>query len=213
MGFHNEILTARQQNLIERLGRLTLQLGFYLAGGTAVALHFGHRRSDDFDFFTPAMMLEPQAVAAKVISAGFDLDVHDMSPGTVIGEIEGVRVSFLEFVYPLLEPTPTWEETGTLVASVRDLAAMKLSAIVQRGSRKDFIDIYEMLRNGVHLASMLTDYRTKFGVTETISVKRGLVYFDDAEAQPLPEMLVPLDWQDLKETLTAAVRDVAGFAG
>jgi hypothetical protein len=213
MHFHREILTPTQQRLIERLGRLASEHGFYLAGGTAVALHFGHRRSDDFDFFTPAMILEPQAVAAKVISAGFDLGVHDMSPGTVIGEIEGVKVSFLEFAYPWLEPTLVWMETGTPIASVRDLAAMKLSAIVQRGSRRDFIDIYKMLRNGADLASMLTDYRTKFGVTETISVKRGLVYFDDAEAEPMPEMLVPVDWHELKETLIAAVRDVAGFAG
>lgn len=67
--------------------------------------------------------------------------------------------------------------------------------------------------HGADLASMLTDYRTKFGVTETISVKRGLVYFDDAEPQPLPEMLMPQDWQDLRGTLVAVVRDVAGFSG
>ena len=94
---------------------------------------------------------------------------------------------------------------GTLV-SLRDLGAMKLLAIAQRGSRKDFVDVYELLRSGGDLKTMLTDFQTKFGVTETISVKRGLVYFDDAEREPMPEMLVPLSWVDLKHRLLADVQ-------
>jgi hypothetical protein len=83
---------------------------------------------------------------------------------------------------------------------------MTLLAIAQRGSRKDFVDIYELLRSGADLKTMLTDFQAKFGVTETISVKRGLVYFDDAETERMPEMLVPLSWVDLKHRLLVEVQ-------
>jgi hypothetical protein len=85
---------------------------------------------------------------------------------------------------------------------------MKLLAIAQRGSRKDFVDIYELLRAGTDLKHILVDFRAKFGVEETISVRRGLVYFDDADAEPMPEMLVPISWTDLKHRLIADVQNL-----
>jgi hypothetical protein len=91
---------------------------------------------------------------------------------------------------------------------VRDLAAMKLLAVAQRGSRKDFVDVYELLQGGVLLRGMLEDFREKFK-TDSISALRGLTYFDDAETEPSPEMLKPLDWRELRVTLEQAVRDVA----
>jgi predicted nucleotidyltransferase component of viral defense system len=203
---HEEILTPAQVGMAARLGTVASQFGYYLAGGTAIALYLGHRRSEDFDWFVPAPGPPSHVIVSALREAGLELNVGDMAPGTLLGRIHGVKVSFFDYPYPLLDPTLHWTEAHTRIASLRDLGAMKLLAIAQRGSRKDFVDIYELLRSGGDLKTMLTDFQTKFGVTETISVKRGLVYFDDAEEERMPEMLVPLSWTDLKHRFLAEVQ-------
>jgi len=206
MTLHEEALTSTQLGIAARLGTVASTFGYYLAGGTAIALYLGHRRSEDFDWFMPAPGPPSHLLVSAIAAAGLDLDVDDMAPGTLLGRIHGVKVSFFDYPYPLLEPALEWAEAHTRVAALRDLGAMKLLAIAQRGSRKDFVDIYELLRSGGDLKTMLTDFQTKFGVTETISVKRGLVYFDDAEKERMPEMLVPLSWVDLKHRLLVEVQ-------
>jgi hypothetical protein len=206
MTLHEEALTSTQLGIAARLGTVASTFGYYLAGGTAIALYLGHRRSEDFDWFVPAPGPPSHVIVSALQEAGLGLNVDDMAPGTLLGRILGVKVSFFDYPYPLLEPPLDWAEAHTRVASLRDLGAMKLLAIAQRGSRKDFVDIYELLRSGGDLKTMLTDFQTKFGVTETISVKRGLVYFDDAEKERMPEMLVPLSWVDLKHRLLVEVQ-------
>jgi hypothetical protein len=78
---------------------------------------------------------------------------------------------------------------------------MKLAAIAQRGSRKDFIDIDALFHHGVSLTEVLGDYRRKYKVSDVMPVFRGLTWFEDAERERMPEMLVPLDWARLKSRL------------
>jgi len=208
MTLHNEILTPIQADIARKLGAVATQFNCYLAGGTALALYLGHRRSEDFDWFASAPGVAIAAIVSAVEAADLHVDVTDMSPGTLLGRIQGVKVSFFDYPYPLLDPTIDWPEGHARIASLRDLAAMKLLAIAQRGSRKDFVDIYELLRAGTDLKHILVDFRAKFGVQETISVRRGLVYFDDADAEPMPEMLVPISWTDLKHRLIADVQNL-----
>lgn len=206
MALHPEILTPAQLGMAAGLGTVASRFGYYLAGGTAIALHRGHRRSEDFDWFVPAPGPPSSAVVSAIEEAGLDLDVDDLSTGTLLGRIQGVKVSFFDCPYPLIEPAIDWTDAHARLASVRDLGAMKLLAIAQRGSRKDFVDVYELLCSGGDLKTMLTDFQAKFGVTETISVKRGLVYFDDAEREPTPEMLAPLSWAGLKARILEDVQ-------
>jgi len=208
MTLHNEILTPIQADIARKLGAVATQFNCYLAGGTAVALYLGHRRSEDFDWFGAAPDVAVAAIVSAIEAADLELDVTDIAPGTLLGRIQGVKVSFFEYPYHLLDPTVEWPEGHARMASLRDLAAMKLLAIAQRGSRKDFVDIYELLRAGADLKDMLVDFRVKFGVQETISVLRGLVYFDDAEREPMPTMLVPISWTDLKDRLIADVQNL-----
>jgi hypothetical protein len=208
MTLHEEVLTPTQRGMAVGIGTVSSRFGYYLAGGTAIALHLGHRRSEDFDWFVPAPGPQSHVIVSAIAEAGLHLDVDDLSSGTLLGRIQGVKVSFFEYPYPLLDPTIDWTDAHATVASLRDLGAMKLLAIAQRGSRKDFVDIYELLRSGVDLKDMLVDFRAKFGVQETISVRLGLVYFDDAEAEPMPEMLVPISWTDLKHRLIADVQNL-----
>jgi hypothetical protein len=133
------------------------------------------------------------------------IEVQTLDAGTIIGRVEGVKVSFMQFEYPFLAQPEEIEGRSLRLADPRDLAAMKLLAVTQRGTRKDFIDIYELLRQGGDLRTMLTDYQNKFALASAISALRALVYFDDAEREPVPEMLVPLAWPELKDKLRAAV--------
>jgi hypothetical protein len=202
--FHDSILTPAQKRLLGQIGELAKNSGFYLAGGTAIALRFGHRRSIDFDWFGPKFD-RPDDMASALGALGLPLQNSQSNTGTLLGQIDGIKVSFFEYRYPLLDSVDSWTEYSTEIASVRDLGAMKLLAIAQRGSRKDFVDVHLLLTQGRTLAEMLPDFVAKFG-TDPIGVLRGLTYFDDAEAEPIPEMLVPFDWSECKRTMLTAVQ-------
>ncbi len=203
---HESVLTAAQTRVLRAVGPLARRAGFYLAGGTAVALRFGHRRSEDFDWFAPALP-RPDALLSTLQAQGLPLQDTQIEAGTIIGRIEGVKISFFEFRYPLLSPLESWPDYDTDIASPRDLGAMKLLAIAQRGSRRDFVDVYQLLQTGAVLREMLEDFREKFKA-DPVSALRGLTYFDDAETEPMPEMLTTIEWRTMKRTIESSVREV-----
>lgn len=193
-----EVLTVEQIAVLDRLKRLPSVRDFYLAGGTALALRYGHRRSIDFDFFR-----EDRFDVFALASALDDLfdRVERLPAGgqTLHMRLEGVSASFFRVPYPLLEPPEptTW---GFSLASVGDIAAMKLEAIAGRGSRKDFVDLYWMCREGVTLEQVFTLFERRYGTTRADRYHRlrALAYFQDAEQQPMPDMLIPVDWPAVK---------------
>lgn len=207
--WHPEVMTTAQANILARLGPIVAAEGFYLAGGTALALRYGHRRSVDLDFFTPGVLDDPLVLAARIRDAGFRIVVSTISRGTLHASVERVRVSFLEFRYPLLARTTRWPEGGCPIAAVRDIACMKLAAIAQRGSRKDFVDLWALLTRNWRLPALLANYRQKFSVDDVASVLYGLAYFDDAEAEPLPAMLAPAAWPEIRAVVAAALKRIA----
>jgi hypothetical protein len=206
MTFHTEILTDRQSRVLDAVAPVARAGGFYLAGGTAIALRFGHRRSEDFDWFA-ADLKRPEVLAADMRHAGLVMDSVELAAGTLNCRIDSVKVQFLEFRYPLLTAADEWPEKKVDLASLRDLGAMKLLAIAQRGSRKDFVDVYELLQHGAALPLMLGDFRAKFGA-DSVSALRGLTYLDDAETEPMPDMIVERPWSAIRTTLQAAVREI-----
>jgi hypothetical protein len=208
MSFHDEILTARQRKALHLLGPRTAERSFYLAGGTAIALHLGHRRSVDFDWFLSDRMADPLRLAGEIREDGVPFQTGEVARGTLYGSVHQVRVSFLEFRYPLLDPLLPWPEYGCRLAGLRDLACMKLSAITQRGSRKDFVDLYALGQTGQALRDMLAWYREKFGVEDLGHVLYALAYFDDAEAERMPRMVWKTSWKEIKQTIQIWVRDL-----
>jgi hypothetical protein len=127
------------------------------------------------------------------------------APGTLYGTVENVRLSFLEYRYPLLGPLTPWEEGGCSLASLDDLASMKLVAIAQRGSRKDFIDLYVLAQRHKPVAELLEIYRKKYLTDNILSVLIGLAYFDDADREPDP-VLWSGSWEEIKQYFTDWVR-------
>jgi len=118
-------------------------------------------------------------------------------------------VSFLEYRYPLLQSRVFWEEYNTDLASLDDLACMKLSAIAQRGSKKDFLDLYAIAREHRPLPALIERYRQKYSTEDTAHLLYALVYFEDAEAERMPVLLWDVQWSTVKEALRTWVQDVA----
>lgn len=200
-----QTLPDNVQSLLRRLGTLPTVSDFYLAGGSALALHLGHRISVDLDFFTPQEDYEQEPLIQDLRRAGH-LAIRQQRPGTLNALLEGTQVSFFVYPYPVLEEfQDLW---GVRVAGVLDLAMMKLAAIGQRGRKRDFIDLYFICQSGYSLRSLLARMPEKFPKVEYPSyhLLRALVYFQDAEGDEMPRMLVPCHWGQVKRFFREEVR-------
>lgn len=181
---------------------------FYLAGGTGLALQLGHRLSDDVDFFTMQSFEPGELLTLLEKQGGFT--VAGMAPGILhllFGE--AAKASFLYYPYRLL--FPLLEFDGCPVADYRDIAAMKLVAVGQRGSRKDFVDLYFLLSGKITIRQLKSLVEQKFlGIRYSWPhLLRSLGYFADAEDDPPPVLLsageerelTPAAWAQMKEFL------------
>ncbi len=158
MNLSTDGLSQQQKEILGEFGASATRLGFYLGGGTALASYYAHRRSLDLDWFTENPIPEPLQLAQNIRHQGFAFITAQTAPGTLHGSLGSVRMSFFEFHYPLLQPLVRWDEIGCDLASLDDLACMKLAAIAQRGSRKDFIDIHALISRHRPLGDLLALY-------------------------------------------------------
>jgi hypothetical protein len=207
VSWHPTILASKQQKVLKDLSIFATENGFYLAGGTAVALHLGHRRSVDFDWFCQSEISDPLVLARQMQEQGIPFIVKQTAEGTLHGEISKVKVSFLEYKYHVLEACLPLSKFNCNVASMQDLACMKLSAIAQRGSKKDFVDIYAIMIKKFGLSELLKLYQKKYGVTDTAHLLYGLTCFDNADKERLPTMLWNKNWRVIKDTINRKVKE------
>lgn len=194
--WHREVVTQDVERTLVDLERIPVVARFYLAGGTGLALHLGHRRSVDLDFFLGEDFdVEPLIQRVQQLE-GFSL--VSKSPGTIYANIRGVKVSFIAYVYPMLFPFQ--EFLGARVADPRDIGCMKISAIASRGTKRDFVDLY-MLAQQHGLAQLLAWFNRKYAQTSysTVHVLKSLTYFQEAEQDPMPDLLVLLSWAEVTE--------------
>jgi len=197
---HLEAVSVDQRKALSGLAPLAEEAGFYLAGGTAVALLLGHRRSVDLDFFCTSSIESPLSLADTLRRQDVSFETVSMEKGTLHGSVSGVRTSFIEFRYPLLRPLLVCDETGSQLASLDDLGCMKLAALAQRGAKKDFLDVYAIGREHRPLLDFFDLYQEKFSIKDIAHLLYSLAYFDDAESEPMPEMIWKVDWPAVKET-------------
>jgi predicted nucleotidyltransferase component of viral defense system len=197
MKWHDEVLDPSGHKAAARLAAACGR-DFYLAGGTALALRLGHRVSLDLDLFSPSRKLDmPDRIGIKQKLAGAPLSVSEEKDGTCHLRLDKTHASLFYYPYPALAPADCW--CGLKVAAVPDIAAMKLSAVLGRGSKKDFLDLYCIFRQ--HPAAQVFSWaERKFPEHEDFVMQAGkaLVYFDDAEKEPLPRLLAPLAWREVK---------------
>jgi len=187
-----------------------LQRQFYLGGGTAIAIRLDHRRSVDLDWFTEEQIVDSLRLVQDIRDEGISFTTDRVERGTLYGSVSGVRVSFLEYRYRLLKPYISWPKFGCQIASLEDLACMKIAAVAQRGAKKDFVDIYALGLRYQPLSKMLRYYRQKYAVEDTAHVLYGMAYFHDADRERMSKMLWNIDWRTIKQTLQQWVKEVAG---
>ena len=190
-------------NLFEVLMGLqekTAAAGFALAGGTSLALRLGHRLSVDLDFFTTTDFTPPELAAR--LGVGPD-SITGMAEGTLQIVVNHVKVEFLKHAYPKLAGDDHME--GVALYSLEDVAAMKLNAIANRGSKKDFYDIAALLQR-FSLETVVGFYQAKYRPASLMMVIRSLAWFDDADAEPNPVSLRNDCWPAIKKTISGAIR-------
>lgn len=170
--------------------------GWTLAGGTGLALRLGHRLSDDFDFFKQARFSR-QGLFTSLSKLG-GCEVLQEEAGTLTVLLRGIKLSFFQIPDPFLFAAETF--SFFRLADARDIALMKLVAVLNRGSRKDFVDLYCLLRRGGSLAEHLGLLVKKYGSgrVNLYQVLQSLTWFEEAEAEPSPRMLEPFDWKECK---------------
>ncbi|MBI3577373.1 nucleotidyl transferase AbiEii/AbiGii toxin family protein [Candidatus Gottesmanbacteria bacterium] len=172
----------------------------YLAGGSALALQLGHRRSVDFDFFTPtpfnAKKLSKSLSALGVFQEEVALGI------SLIGIFQGVKISCFQYEYPLIHRAIAYQNIA--IAHPHDIAPMKLVAITDRGVKKDFVDLYAIIHQGVSLDEMFIFYEQKYHLLESnkYTILKALGYFEEADQTDMPEMLIPLTWEEVKGFLS-----------
>ena len=194
-------LSHDQLRTLDRLKPLCEALGLYLAGGTAIALHLGHRTSRDIDLFTRQRTADFEVVRGRFANlTGAEIDAFTET--ALHGRVDMVPVDVVNYSYPLLCPTVEGP-SGLAVASLEDLSVMKLAAIARRGIRRDFWDLYEILRSGaIALPQALASYTRRYGVKDSdlYHVLRSLTFFDDAEADTImPDGLTTERWRVVRQ--------------
>ena len=177
-------------------GELARQ-GFYLAGGTGLALQLGHRVSEDLDFFT-VVEFDPASLARRLEQRpGYSETL--VSKGTLYCRLAGVKLSFLHYPVPLKHPTV--EDISVRVADWRDILAEKFKTLSQRGSRRDFYDVHACFTvKTLSVAEAIGIFKGRFAGTgiNYQHVLKSLTWFGDADAEPDPRLLIRAEWAEVK---------------
>lgn len=169
-----------------------------LVGGTALALYYGHRISVDLDLFSEATFSVPtvkEELEQLADRSNMDWEWSMVEETSLSGIIDGIKVDIIRYRYPLIDALTVSE--GVRLVSIKDIAAMKLSACAQRGIKKDFFDIYELLQHHT-LEYILACFVEKYPKTSISHIIRSLVYFDDADLELDPISLRECSWSDVK---------------
>ncbi len=201
---HPKVLGVSVWRTVRRLVEGGFLEGWILAEGTGLALQLGHRVSEDLDFFRPDPF-DPQPLVERLSQAG-PLAVQSRAAGTLHATLGPVRISFLAAQAPLLFPGTRYR--GMTIADPRDIAVMKVVAIGGRGSRKDFVDLCFYLRTGGALDTVFALVRRRFARIDynEYHLMKSLVFFEDAETEPMPRLLRRASWREIKRTILEEVK-------
>ncbi|MBE0648954.1 MAG: nucleotidyl transferase AbiEii/AbiGii toxin family protein [Bacteroidales bacterium] len=193
--------------LIKVLQSKSYLKGFHLVGGTALALHFGHRKSIDIDLFSNFDF--DASGLLEQIHQDFSYQLFSTASNTLKGSIANINVDILAHRYKLLSEPKV--NQGISLLSIPDIIAMKLNAISTSGQRsKDLIDVYYLL-NEYKLGQMLEFYKEKYNQENVSFILKSLIYFEEVDLADWPVLIEnpKLKWADVKKRLEKVVLDYA----
>ena len=192
------------ERVLEKIKGLNISEDFYLAGGTALAIQLNHRESIDLDWFVKDCFSNNKII--ELLSGIGEFKLNQEEEGTIHGVLDDVKISFLQYRYDL--QFPLVEFKGVEIADEKDIAAMKLDAISSRGTKKDFIDLYFLLRK-YSLEDLLKIFEKKYSDIKynKVHLLKSLAFFEDAEDEPMPIMIEDIDWNEMKKELQEKTED------
>ena len=188
-------------DLIKRLMQAPAVTDFFLVGGTALALQLGHRQSMDCDLFTTTAF--DATALAHTLHTNYSMAEATVSKNSITARIEGIKADFIAHRYLMLEPVSTIE--GIRMAGLVDIAAMKLNAIANRGSKKDFWDLHALMKH-LSFDTIRHAFTEKYPYASRWGLEKSLAYFDDAENEPDPLTLDAVEWSQVKADILAQIR-------
>ena len=198
---HLETIEPKTLELLRKLQSLSIFENSRLVGGTALALQLGHRKSIDLDIFGK-IAATPEEIQETCSEVG-SFEISKTSKNINIYWVDGIKVDCVNYPYEWLEECRVLD--GVRLASISDIAAMKISAIIKRGTKKDFIDLHFLLKE-MSLNHILDLYDQKYTDGSRFIAIKSLTYFEDAESDPMPYMFEDVIWEDVKKSIIAAVR-------
>lgn len=198
---HTEFLEPGTLGILKSVLANKTFASFNLVGGTALALQFGHRLSIDLDFFTTDLF-DKELVKQELADIGSWTTDSENKIG-LRGQLNGIKTDFVTYRYPLLEPVVILG--GIRMLSQADISAVKLSAITNRGAKKDFYNIFFLLR--YHSFAQLCEwYKAKFQTNNLFMLLKSITYFDDAELTETPVLLDDnVSWDMVRDTILLEV--------
>lgn len=202
---HSEILGKSTGKNLEILGKSKILQNFYLAGGTGLALFFGHRRSLDLDFFSSKKF---NAIhRAEMLKQQGRFTIETLENDMIHGDFENTKLSLMLYPYRMLKKPTIYGQIK--IADPVDIACMKISAISSRGTKKDFVDLFYLLEH-YPMRDLLMHFEEKYEKIEynTLHILKSLTYFQDAENDPEPEFLIknPPSWTSIKYRIQHEVK-------
>jgi len=196
-----DTLEKNTLDLVKKLQSISCLRETRLVGGTALALLLGHRISVDIDLFGIEAP-NTQELQESLKDNGLDPLLNYSGASVSQFAINNVNVDVVRYPYQWL--APSINEEGVRLASLQDIAAMKLEAITNRGTKRDFVDVYFLLKH-FSLNEQMKLYTQKYPDGSSFNVMRSLTFFADAEEMPMPKMLIPVDWEEIKSAVKNAV--------
>lgn len=200
---HTETIHPATLELLKSLQQKEYLQDFYLVVGTALALYYGHRRSEDIDLFSKEKFNAERLL--EQIHQDFSYQLAYTAKNTLKGTITNLKVDIIAHRYPFLQSPHNIN--GISLLSEQDIIAMKLNAISVNGQRsKDFIDIYYGLKNYT-VSDMISFYKAKYNQKNPAHVLKSLIYFNEVDFADWPVMIESpkLKWETIKDKIETEV--------
>ena len=179
---------------------------FYLVGGTALSLFYGHRKSDHLDLFSTERFGNEEIV--EVLKNEFQHRLENRTSTPRFGIfcfIDDVKVDLVRHPFPLIAPPKIIE--GVRMFSIEDIIAMKVQAVLGRGKKKDFWDIAELLAH-YSVEDFIRFHQQKYTTQNLlISVPQAITYFKDADESEDPVSLKNQTWTGIQQSISERVSE------
>ncbi len=202
---HRETVEQRTLDLLIQLMSLDILKPFNLAGGTALALQLGHRRSTDLDFFGDCNF-NPDQLLMELGEYGH-IQVTNHNEIVLQLLLNTIKVDIVNYKYKILEEPRTID--GIRLLGFKDISAMKLSAIGGRAKKRDFYDLYFLMKH-FSLQEIMLFCEQKFPHTNLYHIYRSLSYFEEADtdSEPITILNDKISWEQVKQSIIKETRKI-----